>query len=967
MIYYIILLVISTVVVFLPLKRLLILKKIFPSVVLAVTVGLGVFGVCDKIANNPKAIPVEIIAMNEKNENSGGNDVYFRGASVDGKWYHATELCPKSSWLVKDYVLGWRNYDQPVGINSSLNFKIKAEKDIQFIFDSNKWQGLVKIKYGEEEIIVDNYEDREETLDKGVSVSVPKDSLPKNITYAVFLVSIISAGLAFVICMYLFKREDKNIELSNISNRELWIDVFKSIAPLIIVLLHCTCGIFTDWFDLNSKSWYNALYVNCFTAFAVPAFFLISGATLLKRETSIKVTLTKKLPKILIPLFFWSLIYILVNIYRFGSDENFITSVIGMIFSARYSHLWFMYTLTGIYLLLPIISFAYHNIDLVFKKYVIILILVVPSILMYAANMFNVDIPLPAFSIVFPELGLFVLGAWLTVGDKKWCENLKLWVVLCIVSLMATIVSEYYICLRDEFANKAIFSYYGNFPTLMFSISAFMIIYSLKEKMKNVPNIVNNIFVNISSVSMGIYFSHMVALIFIGNRYIGSIGFTNNAGSLLQMCFGAVIYFVITAMFCICGSQIPVVGKVFGNKVEFFQSEGTKFTDERKTFFKARELRNKTIETDDFEESVNSHSNTLEKKSIGHSTSIDALRGIATLCIAIFHFEIYFPIIEGGVLNTGYLSVEFFFILSGFFLCNEFVINSKINTFSLIRKKITRMYIPYILGLISLSMLYAIKWHGGNWIEWLRSQTRWLLSIITQILCIQSAGFTALEGYSNINGPSWYVSALLICTLILTILFNIIKNYKLMQWISAIMSFLIYSLLFKYNFSMNPSGVLFGVLPIAIMRGLAGMMLGFVTYEIFLKTANYIGNISYKLISVIEISLLFLFLILMVQRGERVYNYLVMPISAGLIVVMYQSKGLVSQLFKWYPLQFLGKISFSFYIIQSFCSNIFTCFFDNIKQPYVLIFYLIINTVLGYMVYVFVERKAVQILYKGSK
>ena len=52
-----------------------------------------------------------------------------------------------------------------------------------------------------------------------------------------------------------------------------------------------------------------------------------------------------------------------------------------------------------------------------------------------------------------------------------------------------------------------------------------------------------------------------------------------------------------------------------------------------------------------------------KKKSKNFSYGINGLRRIATIVIALFHFELYFPITKNGVFKTGYIAVEFFFIL----------------------------------------------------------------------------------------------------------------------------------------------------------------------------------------------------------------------------------------------------------------------------------------------------------------
>ena len=80
--------------------------------------------------------------------------------------------------------------------------------------------------------------------------------------------------------------------------------------------------------------------------------------------------------------------------------------------------------------------------------------------------------------------------------------------------------------------------------------------------------------------------------------------------------------------------------------------------------------------------------------------TLDGLRGVAALCIAVLHMPHFFPYLSKPV--NAYLAVDFFFILSGFVL--SFSYDRKISTdmtalrFFLIRA--TRLYPAYILGMI---------------------------------------------------------------------------------------------------------------------------------------------------------------------------------------------------------------------------------------------------------------------------
>ena len=94
------------------------------------------------------------------------------------------------------------------------------------------------------------------------------------------------------------------------------------------------------------------------TAAGVCLFFMVSGALLFPIQTTTFDFLKKRLGKIIGPTLFWSLFYLGVSWFF---DENLQHDTIKAVLSIPFSRqgrgiLWFMYTLSGLYLLSPFIS-----------------------------------------------------------------------------------------------------------------------------------------------------------------------------------------------------------------------------------------------------------------------------------------------------------------------------------------------------------------------------------------------------------------------------------------------------------------------------------------------------------------------------------------------------------------------------------------------------------------------------------
>jgi peptidoglycan/LPS O-acetylase OafA/YrhL len=88
-------------------------------------------------------------------------------------------------------------------------------------------------------------------------------------------------------------------------------------------------------------------------------------------------------------------------------------------------------------------------------------------------------------------------------------------------------------------------------------------------------------------------------------------------------------------------------------------------------------------------------------------TSIDALRGVAALCVMLWHYTNYVAFARGSVwqMRLGYLGVDLFFVISGFVIFMTVEGASTVRDFAFAR--FTRLYPTFFLATI---LLYAIWW-----------------------------------------------------------------------------------------------------------------------------------------------------------------------------------------------------------------------------------------------------------------
>ncbi len=96
--------------------------------------------------------------------------------------------------------------------------------------------------------------------------------------------------------------------------------------------------------------WWAVNFYESVSRVGVPLFFMVTGALLLSKETSAKASI-KRIWRVVLPLVFWSVIYLSWFEYTGTSFNNWIATIIK---GPIVAHFWYLYTLIGVYIFLPV-------------------------------------------------------------------------------------------------------------------------------------------------------------------------------------------------------------------------------------------------------------------------------------------------------------------------------------------------------------------------------------------------------------------------------------------------------------------------------------------------------------------------------------------------------------------------------------------------------------------------------------
>ncbi len=283
-----------------------------------------------------------------------------------------------------------------------------------------------------------------------------------------------------------------------------WLDAAKVIAAFCVVLLH-VCAYFLDFSSVNDfNSWFVAAGYNSFTRFSVPLFVMVSGYLLLaeNRIESISVFYKKRFSKILLPIVFWSLFFLLWTTIKFSlrGDAYSLEDLLLLVVKGRpYSHMWYMYMLIGLYMLSP---FLKRLVCVLEKQQLIVLIIILFFISMsnYLYRLwFQVERTF-FLTWAFDYLPYFIFGHYLSRYNIKVHSGslLFLYLVCCIGSWL--LASLWFKCYKVE--SSFFWGYFSPFVVIC-SLSIIVLI-------KRIFVLESKFFQKISPLTLGVYLIHPI-------------------------------------------------------------------------------------------------------------------------------------------------------------------------------------------------------------------------------------------------------------------------------------------------------------------------------------------------------------------------------------------------------------------------------------------------------------------------
>lgn len=319
----------------------------------------------------------------------------------------------------------------------------------------------------------------------------------------------------------------------------IWLDNLRVISTIAVIVLHVSAPILYKYGEISDKDWIIANVYDGMVRFCVPVFFMLSGALLLSKDYELSYFFKKRFWRILPPLIFWSLIYIFYDYILIGEKSftpiEFIKMIIRNLFNGSQFHLWFVYTLLGLYLLIPILRKWIKNSN---NNDIVYFIIIWFITIIYSLPYFKMYLPKIPLTNFTGYVGYMILGYYLS---NLTIKNKYIPIIFTLIGITITIFGTYYLTVRNNEFSGYFYGYLT--PNVILSSVGIFLLFK-KYRIEN--SIMKKIISFLSDESFGIYLVHILILTLLNNIGINWT-FTN-----------PIISIPITALICIILSSLII-------------------------------------------------------------------------------------------------------------------------------------------------------------------------------------------------------------------------------------------------------------------------------------------------------------------------------------------------------------------------------------------------------------------------
>jgi surface polysaccharide O-acyltransferase-like enzyme len=343
------------------------------------------------------------------------------------------------------------------------------------------------------------------------------------------------------------------------------VELIRTVAIILVIMVHAAIEphpIVTVMDQAEIVRWFT---VNTYDAFAdpsVPLFVMLSGALLLQpsKVEPIRVFLKKRALRVGLPFVFWGTAYFL---WRFFITHETLTvgSIIQGILTGPYYHFWFLYMLTGLYLITPVLRVVTANADRRVLRYFLMVVFFGTGVVPLLVLVSGFTIELKLFTIT-GWIGYFVLGYYLlTMRVRSWFLY-----ALYLTGFVGTVVGTYAATtLAGGHTGLFFLDYLSSATVILASASLFMLLLKVSPRTLSTRFPRGSKFLNFVGCStLAIYLLHVMVLESLQKGYFGLQISVNTINPIVEVPLITAVTFLISVAIVFVLKKVPIVKRIIG-------------------------------------------------------------------------------------------------------------------------------------------------------------------------------------------------------------------------------------------------------------------------------------------------------------------------------------------------------------------------------------------------------------------
>lgn len=340
------------------------------------------------------------------------------------------------------------------------------------------------------------------------------------------------------------------------SERVLYFDLLNIAACFSVVALHCSGTVFNFRED---PVWWCSMVIQALFHWAVPVFFMLTGATLLnyRDRYDTKTFFKKRVLRTVIPFLVWSLIMFAFRLFALHSLEwGGVSDLIHRILGGDVQNVyWFFFVLFGLYLCLPVLSLLARPENTRTLWYLIGLWVFFDAVRPLLSRFLHIDLA-PGFEVplVNEAVGYCVLG-WLLHNNPlpKWARR-----VIYVAGALSVIVMVVGTWSLSHSIGKTdmMLAAYDSTSDILISTAVFLLFQNINRSFWERPRC-RWLIRQASGASFGVYLFHMIPLDTL------TVLWGVNMESIAFMLLGTIGLYLFCVVFVALCRRVPVLRHLF--------------------------------------------------------------------------------------------------------------------------------------------------------------------------------------------------------------------------------------------------------------------------------------------------------------------------------------------------------------------------------------------------------------------